>query len=132
MKTGALDVKNLIIVGFDFLQQYFLSVNETSQKLLKSSKAAKTAKFTSYSYSSITYGYTAGVYGPKLPQYGSNKKTEEDDTVTTFKLLTPPNQLDQLDIVWNIALHCENNKVVPKAIDFLIKVYYNLDVDLDD
>jgi hypothetical protein len=34
--------------------------------------------------------------------------------------------------VWNIALHCENAKVVPKAIDFLIKVYYSLDVDLDD
>ncbi len=30
MKTGSLDVKNLLVVGFDFLQQYFLSVNEQS------------------------------------------------------------------------------------------------------
>jgi hypothetical protein len=29
MQSGALDVKNLLVVGFDFLQQYFLSVNET-------------------------------------------------------------------------------------------------------
>jgi hypothetical protein len=40
--------------------------------------------------------------------------------------------LDQLDIVWKIALQCENPKVVPKAIDFLIKVYYSLDADLDE
>ena len=31
-----------------------------------------------------------------------------------------------------MALKCENPKVVPKAIDFLIKVYYNLSTDLDD
>lgn len=30
MSDGSLDVKNLLLVGFDFLQQYFLSVNETS------------------------------------------------------------------------------------------------------
>lgn len=44
----------------------------------------------------------------------------------------PPSELKQLDIVWNMALHCENPKVVSKAIDFLIKVYYSLDQDLDD
>lgn len=30
MNNGSLDVKNLLEVGFDFLQQYFLSVNESS------------------------------------------------------------------------------------------------------
>lgn len=33
--------------------------------------------------------------------------------------------------MWNIALHCQNPAVVPKAIEFLIKVYYNLDGDMD-
>lgn len=47
-------------------------------------------------------------------------------------MLAPPSQLDQLDIVWNIALTCENPKVVPKAIDFLIKVYTCLDDDISD
>ena len=46
--------------------------------------------------------------------------------------MVPPTQLNQLDIVWNIALNCENPKVVPKAIDFLIKVYTCLDEDLTD
>jgi len=36
MQSKELDVKNLLVVGFDFLQQYFLSVNEKEQKLLKS------------------------------------------------------------------------------------------------
>lgn len=40
-----------------------------------------------------------------------------------FRVTKSPNELSQLDIVWNIALQCENSKVVPKAIDFLIKVY---------
>ena len=30
-----------------------------------------------------------------------------------------------------MALQCQNPKVIPKAIDFLIKVYYSLDTDLD-
>jgi hypothetical protein len=42
-----------------------------------------------------------------------------------------PSDLDKLEIVWNIALHCQNPAVVPKAIEFLIKVYYNLDADMD-
>ena len=73
------------------------------------------------------------MYGPKLPgSYGKNKSEEEgQDTGVTFKLLKPPSDLDQLEIVWNIALHCENPKVVPKAIDFLIKVYCSLDSDLE-
>ena len=43
-----------------------------------------------------------------------------------------PSELDKLEIVWNIALNCQNEEVVPKAIDFLIKVYYSLDADLHD
>jgi hypothetical protein len=35
MTSGELDVKNLVIVGFDFLQQYFLSVNESQQSIMK-------------------------------------------------------------------------------------------------
>lgn len=31
-----------------------------------------------------------------------------------------------------MALHCDNPKVVTKAIDFLIKVYYSLDSDLSE
>jgi len=66
-------------------------------------------------------------------KYGANKDVEEEeDKIPVFKLLQPPTDLSQLDIVWSIALQCENAKVVPKAIDFLIKVYCSLDDDLMD
>ena len=41
MNNGQLDVKNLLVVGFDFLQQYFLSVNEQTQKLIKTQAASQ-------------------------------------------------------------------------------------------
>lgn len=69
-----------------------------------------------------------GGYGPVMP---AKKKEKEAEKVPTFKVQVPPQQLDKLEIVWNIALHCQNEQVVPKAIEFLIKVYYCLDADLN-
>ena len=40
MNNGSLDVKNLLVVGFDFLQHVFISVNEHSRKLIKSQPAS--------------------------------------------------------------------------------------------
>jgi hypothetical protein len=62
----------------------------------------------------------------------NNTKTKEAGDKLVFKVLANPANLDKLEIVWNIALHCQNEQVVPKAIDFLIKVYYSLDTDLQD
>ncbi len=60
MNNGSLDVKNLLVVGFDFLQQYFLSVNEHSQKLIKSQPAPAKKANTSYG----SYGaYGLNIYG---------------------------------------------------------------------
>lgn len=64
MNTGELDVKNLLVVGFDFLQQYFISVNENSQKLIRTQQAAKQPQ---QQMKLPTYGY-AGMYG--LNSYG--------------------------------------------------------------
>ena len=35
MTSGELDVKNLLVVGFEFLQQYFISVNENQEGIMK-------------------------------------------------------------------------------------------------
>jgi hypothetical protein len=128
MNNGSLDVKNLLVVGFDFLQQYFLSVNEASQKLLKS-QAPKKSQGTSYG---TAYGpYTLNIYGGYGPVSKPSQNKTVDAKLPTFKVTSPPQTLDKLEIVWNIALKCQNPAVVPKAIEFLIKVYYNLDTDLD-
>jgi hypothetical protein len=47
-------------------------------------------------------------------------------------VLRHPHELDKLEIVWDMALQCMNPEVVPKAIEFLIKVYYSIDADLAD
>ena len=41
MSNGQLDLEHLILVGFDFLSQYFLSVNEKGSKLLKAAPKKK-------------------------------------------------------------------------------------------
>ena len=135
MNNGQLDVKNLLVVGFNFLQQYFLSVNEQSQKLIKTQTT--NANNNNNKYGGYTGGYGVyglniyGGYGPMRPQQQTQKADNEKAKTPVFKVLKNPAELDKLQIVWNIALYCQNEEVVPKAIDFLIKVYYNLDGDLD-
>ena len=72
MKNGELDLKNLIVVGFDFLQQYFISINESQHKIMKvvPKQAANKSKFNT-----ITYAYN------NMGQYGRqnfNKPAEEE------------------------------------------------------
>ena len=130
-------MKNLLMVGFEFLSHYFLSVNENQQKLIKAQKkekknASSVADNDNFNLSAL-YGFT---FGPMPKGFYVNNKDkskgipEEKEKGPTFKLLRPPTELDQLDIVWNIALECENEKVVPKAINFLIKIYSCLDEEL--
>ena len=75
-------------------------------------------------------------YGPNLYYnrgFNFNKKSEvEEDKSLQFKILKDPSELDQMDIVWNLALYNENPQVIPKAIEFLIKVYTNLDSELEN
>ena len=135
MKSGALDVKNLLVVGFDFLQQYFLSVNESSSKLIKSQISKTTqqaAKLSGYGSYGGLYGTNAyGGYGPTKSTFANQTQVKQEIKLANFKILKHPNELDKLEIVWNIALKCENPHVVPKAIEFLIKVYYSLDAEID-
>jgi hypothetical protein len=85
MNNGSLDVKNLLEVGFDFLQQYFLSVNEHSQKLIKSQPPAA-KKTTNYGYSGYGYGLNIyGGYGPVKPI--QTLKKVESGKLPTFKLI---------------------------------------------
>lgn len=67
MKSKELDVRNLLVVGFDFLQHYFLSVNEKEQKLFKSSRPQSSTKFTNLGFNYAgAYGY-----GPQLKGFTS-------------------------------------------------------------
>lgn len=72
-----------------------------------------------------------GGYGPLKPITKQASQSKQDGKLPTFKIQKHPHELDKLEIVWNIALKSENPPVVQKAIDFLIKVYYCLDADLE-
>jgi len=109
MANKELDLQHLLLVGFDFLSQYFLSANEKTQKLIKSQ--AKKKESDNKASSMYAYGY-----GPVMPGYFDmasipTKKTEEDGNATTntvFKLVKPPSEMEHLDIIWSIALQCQN------------------------
>lgn len=72
MNNGSLDVRNLLEVGFDFLQQYFISANEKAQKLIKTKSAVekKETKITSISYNGYGFVNNLGGYGPMKPPSG--------------------------------------------------------------
>ena len=55
--------------------------------------------------------------------YAKPKVQPEPEEDATFKLKKETKDLKHLDIIWNLALECQNENVVPKAIDFLIKSY---------
>ena len=95
MKSKELDVKNLLVVGFDFLQHYFLSVNEKEEKLMKASKPMKKSSVKNFNISSGGYyGMLGNMYGPQMKGNGNNKIQEkEEEFAPVFKLVNPPSEL---------------------------------------
>jgi hypothetical protein len=56
IKNGLLDVKTMPLVGFEFLQHYFISVNENQSNLLKFKKEKPKAQ-TNYSQGAAWKSY---------------------------------------------------------------------------
>ena len=47
-----------------------------------------------------------------------------------FLLKSLPSELSELEMLWTLVLECQVPDVVPKVIDFLIKVYSSFTDDL--
>jgi hypothetical protein len=54
--------------------------------------------------------------------YGQPSKKKQEDEVQ-FEVLCSPSELIDNEMVWSLALKCEQDVVVPKAKDFLIRLY---------
>jgi len=108
MEDGDLEVASLSTTGFDLLSSYFLSSNEQAGTIRRVEE--REAK-GSYPLSSDTYSYS----------YGNQKKKEENEI--QFEVLVNSNDLLHLEIAWNLALQTEKDSVVPRAVDFLIRLY---------
>ena len=115
-----LNVKDMAPVGFEFLQQYFLSVNEKADKLEK----VKPKSSYGYGYSNRSYGYgndyryswtNTGGYG-----YNANAKEKETKTESKFLAKVIPNELNEIDLLWTLVLNCEHPEVADKVVNFFI------------
>lgn len=117
ISSKKLDVKTLPLVGFEFIQHYFISVNENSSNLLRVAKKEKKKE---------SNNYTNMVYGTWVMKNTELEKPEEDEG-PQFKLIINPREMDKLDLIWELVLNSESQEVIPLAVDFLIKIYMSLD-----
>lgn len=130
-----LDVKNLTTVGLEFLQLYFISVNEKEGKLERvasnqsSHGAGEWRSISTYQATAYSRGAAHWTTSHSWP---SHQRAEEkkDDEVPSFLLKSLPAELSELEMLWTLVLECQAPEVVPKVIDFLIKVYSQFTDDL--
>jgi hypothetical protein len=55
ISSKALDLARMPIAGFNFVSDYFMSVNESNSKLLKLPKEVKKTKTVNYGYGGSTW-----------------------------------------------------------------------------
>ena len=55
---------------------------------------------------------------------------KDDDP--TFKITVEPSQLTKIDMMWEIALDCEDEAVISKSICTLVNCYLSVHQDLED
>ena len=83
IKSGQLDVKTLPLVGFEFLQHYFISVNENHSNLLRVKKDKPKAS-TNYSQSTAWKSYF-------LNNKNNDEVAAKEDNEPSFKVVINPN-----------------------------------------
>ena len=59
-----------------------------------------------------------------------NQSSPSEDTEIRFKVLNDPNNLEKLQLIWQLLLECNTEKVWNQAVQFLIKCYISLDDEL--
>lgn len=111
-----LDLARLPLSGFQFVSDYFLSLNESNSKLAKLPKVVRKTKTTNYGY------------------YGTSWETTsiEQDDFQPVKVLVNPAQLDKIDMIWQIVLYSQNQNVTSKAGEFLIQLHTSMADELKE
>lgn len=123
-------MKGLAPVGFEFLQFYFISLNEKEGNLQRSAAASKTTRAAGYpSYTNTTGRWTTS-YSWTSNQTMTTEKSSELSSTPAFTLQRLPSELKELEMLWTLVLECERPEVVPRVIDFLIKVHLCLHEEL--
>lgn len=110
MEDGDMQVAGLSEIGFELLQSYFISSNEQANKIKRLEEKKQT--------NNQRYVASAGVIS-----YSFNNTKKKENTDVQFEVQVSPFELDHSDIAWKLALECNKPAVVPRAMDFLIRVY---------
>jgi hypothetical protein len=127
IENNELPVTTLPLVGFEFLQNFIIGVNESQSNLVKVVKPVKTNTYSSY-----------GGYGMKFSTNYMSMMDQDDEKESgdaedaTFKLVINPSKLLHMNLVWQLVLESENPAVAPKAVKFLIQCFMSLDEALAD
>jgi hypothetical protein len=125
MQSNKLDVETLSVVGFEFLANYVVSVNENQSNLLRLPPKEKKQKNT---HAGVTWN---SYYVDNTNNAADSDDDDEEDS-TNFSILIDPRKLEKLDMIWVIIKKAQNPLVVKRSIDFMIKIYTNLCDDLKD
>jgi hypothetical protein len=123
--NNKLDVTNLPVDGFEFLQNYFISVNETAGNLVRIEKKKPAVNNSYYGgnwSAQYNYGYVSVSEEPKQPA-----APEEPE----FSIRTDPSKLLKLDLVWMVVMMAQNQDVAPRAVKFLISIYMSLSEEIE-
>lgn len=123
---GTGEMGSLTLDGFYCIQSYFLLANETNQKLKRYTKP-KTSSSSATGFSNSTGAAYSTFSFSKL-----RKQSEDTEPEQTFRVYVEPKDLDGINNIWKIAVECHHEEVSPKAIKFLIQLYYNLASNIEE
>ena len=112
-----LDVASLAPVGLEFLQFYFISLNEKEGALQRVEKPQPSQRSGGYQGYSSSAGRWTTSYSWNNPQYswsnqGGASTAKADDksgslgSVPNFTLLRLPKELKELEMLWTLVLGC--------------------------
>ena len=117
-----LDVKSLAPEGFEFLQFYFVSLNEKEGNLEREAPQGQKTGYSGPTQTPAKWSYSYS--WNSNTNNNSNKKEEEGLGATPkFTLKRLPGELKELEMVWTLGLNCERAEVAPRVINFLIKAH---------
>jgi hypothetical protein len=71
-----------------------------------------------------TTGYYYSSWSSDKNEDFKDDPAQDDDA--TFKINCDPTQLTNLEMVWTLALECDDAEVVPKSVAFLVNCYLSL------
>jgi hypothetical protein len=121
---GTGEMGSLTLDGFYCIQSYFLLANETAEKLKRYIKPRTNA--SSSSNAATGFSNSTGAAYSSFSFSKLRKKSEDAEPEQTFRVYVEPKDLDGINNIWKIAVECQHEEVSPKAIKFLIQLYYNM------